>query len=68
MTVWRAQVPTVRRNVFYSFLQTSEGIQVIAGLEKFTFERQFDKSRYYLCLSYCITLHCIVFYIYCMVL
>ena len=54
----------MRRHVFYSFPQTSQGIQVIAGSEKFSFERQFYKSMYYLYLAYCITLHCIVFYIY----
>ena len=69
MTVWRAQVHNCEETCFfYSFPQTNQGIQVIAGSEKFTFERQFYKYIYYLYLAYCITLHCIVFYIYCMVL
>ena len=47
MTVWRAQVHNCEETCFfYSFPQTNQGIQVIAGSEKFTFE----KNLYIICI------------------
>ena len=50
---------------FYSFPETNQGIQVIAGSEKFTFERQFYKYIVFVfSLLYHIALHCILYLLY----